>query len=111
MDKINRYGKLLPIGSVVKLKKTEKKIMIIGLLCLGENDENNRLYDYSGCVYPEGVLTGNKNILFNQEDIDELYYVGYNDNEERLYKKNINDNMNILIDSLRPINKKDVENG
>lgn len=39
---------LLPIGSVVVLKKGTKKLMIIGRL--QQNVKTRKLYDYAGCL-------------------------------------------------------------
>ena len=43
---------LLPIGSVVTLQGTAKKVMIIGILQMQQ--ESGKLYDYLGVPYPEG---------------------------------------------------------
>ncbi len=96
---MNRYGKLLPIGSIVKLNNMNKKIMITGILCTSETNKNI-VKDYCGCFYPEGILTGNKLVLFDVKDIDELIYVGYVDNEEREFKKSLNDNIEVLKSAL-----------
>ena len=46
---------LLPIGTVVLLKNSTKKLMIIGL-CQAEADDPDSIWDYCGCVFPEGYL-------------------------------------------------------
>jgi len=72
---------LLPIGSVVMLKNAMKKLMIIGIL---QKDRENpdKDYDYIGVLYPEGYLTKNAMFLFNHDDIVDIEFTGYN-NEER----------------------------
>lgn len=78
---------LLPIGSVVLLKNSTKRIMIIGV-CQGmKTEEGTRLYDYAGCVYPEGYISGDKNFLFNQNQIERLYAMGYQDDEQLAFKE------------------------
>ena len=49
------YEKYLPIGTVVLLKNTNKKIMITGYLTasIDEKNSNDEYYDYSGCLFPE----------------------------------------------------------
>ena len=70
----------LPIGSVVTLKNTKKRIMIVGRLQnLIHRDE---VYDYAAVLYPEGLIDSEHFYLFNQEDIDCLFYIGLQDNEE-----------------------------
>ena len=45
---------LLPIGTVVLLKNSKKRIMIIGLLQKQIKDGEEIIWDYSACFYPEG---------------------------------------------------------
>ncbi len=66
----------LPLGSIVHLKSQQKKLMIIGYLPL-DLEQSSLMYDYIGCLYPEGVLATDKNILFNQKDIKEVIKRGY----------------------------------
>ena len=55
--------KYLPIGTVVMLKGGTKRVMISGFCAIdGENVKN--MYDYSGCVYPEGFLTSTQTCLY-----------------------------------------------
>lgn len=75
----------LPLGSVVTLYHGTKKIMIIGRLQIEVN--TNTLYDYAACYYPEGVLNPKELFLFNKEDIDQVYYVGMQDQEEFAFLK------------------------
>ena len=50
--------KLLPIGSVVKLKNGQKRLMITGFLQMEQDEKGQKnIWDYSGCLYPEGMLT------------------------------------------------------
>lgn len=70
---------LLPIGSIVLLKGGVKRIMVFGIK--QTNDENNQEYDYIGVLYPEGNLGGDYQYLFNQEDIEEVIFKGFEDDE------------------------------
>ena len=78
--------KLLPIGSVVMLKNGKKKVMITGF-CVNTPEDENKMYDYCGCMYPEGVISSSKTLLFNHEQIDKIYYIGYSDEEDKEFKK------------------------
>ena len=71
--------KLLPIGSVVKLSTETKKLMIIGIFQIGADGQQ---YDYSGVVYPEGIVDENQ-FLFNHDDIETVCFKGF-ENSERL---------------------------
>lgn len=71
---------LLAIGSIVRLKNGEKKLMIIGVK-QSNMDENGKEYDYIGVLYPEGYLGTEFQYLFYHEDIEEVFFKGYEDSE------------------------------
>ena len=76
--------KFLPIGSVVILKGGTKKVMITGFCSIAETDKT-QVYDYSGCIYPEGYLSSNQICLFNHDQISKIYYLGLLDDEEERF--------------------------
>ncbi len=72
----------LPVGTVVILKNLQKKVMIIGINVMLNQDENQK-FDYIGVMYPEGYLGRDQgNFLFNHDDINDVVFEGY-DNPER----------------------------
>ena len=77
---------LLPIGSVVLVGNSTKKVMIVGLCQKGGSDEV-KLWDYAGVIYPEGYLDPNKLFLFNNDQITQIYALGYQDSEQMAFKK------------------------
>jgi len=77
---------LLPIGSVVLLKESTKKVMTVGV-CQRSAQNPDTIYDYVGVVFPEGFLDANKMILFNNNMIDQVFMIGYQDAEELIFKK------------------------
>ncbi len=77
---------LIPIGSVVKLKDAQKRIMIVGLLL---RNGDGKTYDYMGCPYPEGVLDLDSMMLFNHEDIEDISFFGLDDSERQIFIKNL----------------------
>lgn len=74
----------LPIGSVVLLKEGKKRIMIYGRKL--ESRKDNLEYDYIGCLYPEGYLSSDDVILFNHDQIQMVYFIGFQDLEEIIYR-------------------------
>lgn len=66
---------LLPVGTVVMLKEGTHRVMIIGY-CQRLVDEPEKLFDYVGCLFPEGYLSAEKNYLFNRDQIDQIHHVG-----------------------------------
>ena len=81
-------GKYLPVGTVVRLKGAEKRLMIIGF-CVNTDTKEN--WDYSGCLYPEGLLSSDQIAVFDHSQISDVYYTGLVDEEEKEFKKNLND--------------------
>lgn len=81
-------AKYLPIGSVVTINDANKKVMIIGYYSIKYMNVV-KMYDYVGCVYPEGLLLPNDLYSFNHSDIINVDYMGY---ESEAYKV-LNDNL------------------
>ncbi len=79
---------VLPIGSVVLLKNSTKKLMIIGFAQVAAN-EPNKVYDYVGCVFPEGFMGPDQTFLFDSHQIEKIYAVGYQDEEQMNFKVRI----------------------
>lgn len=44
------------------------------------------MYDYSGCLYPQG-LDPNNVFYFNEENIDKVLFEGYKDEEEDRFQE------------------------
>lgn len=89
MEKIE--GKFLPIGTVVMLKGGTKRVMISGFCAIEEKDSERKMWDYSGCLYPEGFLSSNQTCLFDHEQIEKVYHYGLIDEEEEKFKAQLNE--------------------
>ncbi len=70
---------LLPIGSVVLLKEAVKRVMIYGIM--QTDSETDEEYDYLGVIYPEGSMGEGSSFFFNHEQIDQVFFTGYSDEE------------------------------
>ncbi len=84
---------VLPIGSVVLLKDSTKKLMIIGFAQVSASNPE-RVYDYVGCVFPEGFLGPDKTYLFDSHQIEKIFAVGYQDEEQMTFKTKIDAALN-----------------
>lgn len=87
---------LLPLGSVVLLKGAERRLMICGRI--QTNVATNEIYDYSACPYPEGFISSKELIMFNNESIDKVYFIGFQDTEEFKFRKFVNENIDKIND-------------
>ena len=99
--------KYLPIGTVVMLKEGKKRVMITGFLTTPNNDKE-KIYDYSGCLYPEGVLTSEQTLVFNHEQIDKVHHLGLVDEEEKQFKEKLNSILSTMFN--KKDNKEVIEN-
>jgi len=80
--------KYLPIGTVVMLKGGTKRLMIAGF-CSVEEEKAEKMWDYNGCLYPEGFLSSNQTCLFDHEQIEKVFHLGLQDDEEKEFKENL----------------------
>lgn len=85
----------LPLGSVITLKNGSKRLMIVGRLQnqIGSND----IYDYAAVLWPEGLVDSKHFYLFNQEDLDKLYYIGLQDMEEFQFRAVLESKLNETV--------------
>ena len=81
------YKDLLPIGSVVLLKGDEKRVMICGRIQAKSGDE--KIYDYSACYYPEGIINPTSMFFFDRDAIDRVFFIGFQDGEELAYREEV----------------------
>lgn len=75
----------LPIGTIVTLVNRTKKIMIYGRKQFQAG--NTKEWDYVACLYPEGNITEDYNVFFNHDEIDTIYFTGYEDEDELKLKE------------------------
>lgn len=85
MENIQQY---LPIGTVVSLKDGVKKLMIFGIIQSVQEDEGKE-YDYVGVPYPEGNMGQDYQFLFNHEDVESVYFRGFEDVERQEFIFNL----------------------
>ena len=80
---------LLPVGSVVLLNNGEKHLMIYGLLQVKVDDK--QVFDYIGCLYPEGFINKEHTYMFNHKDIKEVAFLGYINAEQQVFNAKVNE--------------------
>lgn len=74
--------RFLPIGSVVRLKEVDKKLMVFGRC---QQNELGERFDYVAVPYPEGLINLNTCYTFNNDKIAEVVWKGLeNEEEEKL---------------------------
>ena len=83
------YKNLLPIGSVVLLKGGEKRLMICGRIQTRAGSD--KVYDYSACLYPEGITGPAGMYFFDREAVETVFFIGFQDKEELYWRANVLD--------------------
>lgn len=78
----------LPIGTVVLLNGGTHKVMITGYYA---QMDDNKVFDYMGVMYPEGMVTFDKTLLFNHADIVQIFNQGYVDEDQKTYMTKLNE--------------------
>lgn len=82
---------LLPIGSVVKMKGTDKRLSIIGILVNNDGQQ----FDYISVPFPEGYIDAQHMFVFNHVDIEKVDYLGYMDSEFQLFRGTLADALDV----------------
>lgn len=77
--------KYLPVGSVVLLQNGSKRVMINGF-CTMDASKPDKIYDYSGVLFPEGSLSSDQTLLFDHSQIVRIDHIGLDNQEERDFK-------------------------
>ncbi|MCR5492828.1 MAG: DUF4176 domain-containing protein [Streptococcus sp.] len=85
---MNKSKELLPLGSIVYLEEGTQKLVIVGRGAIFEDPETGEqvFADYMGVLYPMGLQT-NSTLFFQHENIDEVIFEGYHDDEEDRFLK------------------------
>ena len=84
----NKIEKYLPLGSVVLLKDAKKRVMVTGF-AVKSPQYGEKIFDYLGCMYPEGCIAQDKNLLFDHDDIAQIFALGYSDDEQKQFIENL----------------------
>ena len=59
--------------------------------CSIDAEEPEKMYDYSGVLYPEGSLSSDQTLLFNHDQIVRIDHMGLIDDEETAFKTKLNE--------------------
>ena len=87
----------LPLGSIVKLKNGSRKVLIYGRAQVAK--ASGKQYDYLACPYPQGFLQSSMLLGFNHDQIEEVVFTGYADEEETAWVQRMNELMKMREDA------------
>lgn len=83
----------VPLGSVVLLKDTTQKLMIIARAINVKSGDDTVFFDYGAVLYPDG-LTSDHMAYFNHDGINKVVFEGFNDVENQNVVDTINNYLN-----------------
>jgi len=70
--------KYLPLGSIVMLGGGQKQLMVTGY-CMETPENPNKIFDYCGCIFPEGIIRSDLTCVFDHSQIEKVFCKGYID--------------------------------
>lgn len=79
---------VLPLGTVVKAAGEEVPVMIVGYGLMNSEDETT--YDYAAVIFPVGLLP-DKMVLFNENQIEDIIFIGYQNVRSLKYRQKVSD--------------------
>ncbi len=100
--------KYLPVGSIVLLTGGTKRLMITGY-CMQTEERPGVIYDYSGCLYPEGVIRSDVTSVFNHDQIERIDFVGFTDEEGKSFTDELNNKLKDVEEHQKFINEQNEE--
>lgn len=78
---------ILPIGSVIKLQKAQRSLMIMGVSV--RDNKTEKVFDYVAVPYPEGYIGSEYMFLCNHEDIASIDFLGFVNAEYQAFRAKI----------------------
>ncbi len=78
--------KVLPLGTVVTLKDGDgSQLMIIARASVVAEGRKEVYYDYGSVLIPQGMLAPEAVYFFNRENVNEIIFYGYENEEEKQF--------------------------
>lgn len=69
----------LPVGSVVHIEGDDGLTVVTGYM--QQDSDTGRFWDYVGVPYPLGWTGPGRDVMFDRESIDAVYYLGLQDTD------------------------------
>ena len=88
------------LGSIIYLKEGSQKLMIINRGPIVDIDNQKYIFDYSACNYPVGVVE-DQIYYFNEENIDNVIFEGYSDQDETRFQELFKEMMDNLDEDVQ----------
>jgi hypothetical protein len=100
-------NELLPVGSLVKIRFSKEKYMIMGYYVNDQEKKEN--YEYVAVTYPLGLLTLNDVAGFDGNMIKQVIHKGYETEESKSFLKELKEEVEELKAKEKNINYQNIE--
>lgn len=102
---MTKQTNFLPLGSIIVLKQTTQKLIIIARGMLVEEN----YYDYGAFLYPQGLIEDSL-VYFNEDQISKVMFHGFtDDDDDTLFISYIDAAIERRNSEIEP--KKDIDDG
>ena len=85
--------KFLPLGSVILVKGSVKKLVLIGRGVVAILKGEQKYFDYVACTYPEGLI--GENVLYLNHE--EVIQKGFQDEDDFRMQKSLKEHLDGLL--------------
>ena len=72
-------------------------VIMVDIRIMDDESKRDKAYDYTGCLYPEGIITSKQTALFDHSQIEKVFFLGYSDDEEKKFKKAMIEELNKML--------------
>ncbi|MBQ3599591.1 MAG: DUF4176 domain-containing protein [Lachnospiraceae bacterium] len=87
---MKKWKEIISLGSIIGIKGSSKKMLIIGRALFVNLSEGKKYFDYAAVTYPEGIM-GDQIAYFQHEDIEHIFFHGFTDEEDKKVIQKIED--------------------
>ena len=85
---IDKGTDLLPIGTVALIKGIVQPVMIYGRM-QQQVDQEEKVWEYVACPYPQGHISDETNVFFNHDQIQQVIFKGFESEGEKIMKEKL----------------------
>ena len=83
---------LLPLGTVVSIRFTKGKFVIMGYY--PKDMKTGKIYDYALIKYPQGLIDLDDSIVVNRDLLRKVLHLGYESDVSKEFKESLEKSMN-----------------
>ena len=94
MEELDLSKDLLPVGTIVNIRFSTTKYMILGYFTIDGN--SGKRYDYSAVSFPQGLVDLDDAVAFDRSYVKSVARMGYISDEYKEYTKDLLEEVRLL---------------